>query len=433
MEGEVKNNQLVTTIKLEDNVQWEGEKRGDFWYNIPPLITNPANTARLQDSNLNFIDINNSNITIKNLIINGNRNNQREKNSSGNSCYTAINLKNIVDINISNIKIIHGLHDGIRIENGTNTTIKNSTFQNLGHSAVMLVQSSNSTINNNIIDVESNSGVRFFSGTDISIKDNYIFSSNDSGNYGIQISQAYSNGQVMDNVLIENNIIRHTPYAGIALYSSSPRDIAHAKIRNNIIYQCGAKAPNQGLFPNSEHQEAGGINIQAFKSIQILNNTLFNNRGSAIWLDNRFYIPDDTESAWNDLDNLDEMNKTAIINNNIIVGSQSESQEVYGIEKRVSNYIGISISSSNNVFYNNKNDAFSDNITADITDKLDTNPRFVDAPIYINIKDIFYRPEILNKEINFTLNNSEIIGIGASDTLIQKNNQFGQIYQELLK
>ena len=434
LEGEVKNNKLLTTIKLKDYVKWPGIYDGVSWAGNPPLIINSANREKMKDSIHVFNDTSNSNITIKNLIIDGNRENQRESNSAGNGCYPLVYFENVNNTHFSNVKMIDALSDEITIISGNNTIIESSTFQNSGHSAVMLIESSNSVIDNNIIYVSSNSGIRFFGGRDIHIKNNYIFSSIDEGNYGIQVSHAYSGGIIMDNVLIENNIIRHVPYAGIALYSSSNRDIASAIIRNNIIYQCGAKPENLALFPNTKHQEAGGINIQSFKSVKILNNTIFNNRGSAIWIDNRYYIPEDTQHNWDDLDSLDKLEKSAIIKNNILMGSLSEKKEAYGIEKRFTDYMGTKIIAENNLFFGNKSSAVSDNINISSTkNHLDTDPQFENASIHSNLKDIFYYPDVLDKEMNFKVNNIEYKNIGASNALIQKNNAFVKQYKELIK
>jgi len=434
LEGEVKNSQLLTTIKLKDYAKWSGIYDGVSWAGNPPLIINPANREKMKDNTHVFNDSSNSNITIKNLIIDGNRENQRESNSAGNGCYPLVYFEKVNNTHVSNIKMIDSLSDGITIIDGNNTIIESSTFQNLGHSAVMLVELTHSVIDNNIIDVRSNSGIRFFGGSNIHIKNNYIFSSIDEGNYGIQVSHAYSGGIIMNNVLIENNIIRHVPYAGIALYSNSDRDIAHATIRNNIIYECGAKPENLALFSNTKHQEAGGINIQSFKSVKILNNTFFNNRGSAIWIDNRYYIPEDTQDNWDNLDSLDKLEKSAIIKNNIIVGSLSEKKEVYGIEKRLTDYIGTKIVAENNLFWGNKSGAVSDNINISSSKNyLDSDPEFENASIYSNLKDIFYYPEALDKEINFKVNNSKYQNIGASNTLIEKNNAFAEQYTELIK
>jgi len=414
LEGEVKNDKLLTTIKLKDYAQWAGEYKNGHWFNIPPLLINSANGEKRKDTSVDFKDTSNSNITIKNLIIDGNREKQKESNSPGNGCYYLVYFLKVNNTHFSNVKMINSLSDGITIVDGNNTTIESSIFKNLGHSAIMLIQSNNSIIDNNIIDVRTNSGIRFFSGNNIYIKNNYIFSSLEQGNYGIQISQAYSKGKIMDNVLIENNIIRDVPYAGIALYSNSDRDIAYATIRNNIIYQCGSKARKLSIFSNSVHPEAGGINIQSFKSVKILNNTLFNNTGSGIWLDNRYYIPDDTQDSWEDLDSLDKLDKSAIIKNNIIVGSRSEKKEVYGIEKRFTEYTGTKIEAENNLFWKNKSGSVSDNINISSSKNyLDADPQFENTSIYPNLK----------------VNNNKYKNIGASNTLIQKNNEFNMKYK----
>jgi parallel beta-helix repeat protein len=285
----------------------------------------------------------------------------------------------------------------------------------MGHSAIFQIEVNKSTVENNNIDIRANSGIRFYGGTTFTIRDNYIFSSKGYGNYGVQISQAYSNGIPMKNVFIENNIIRYTPYAGIALYSSRGNDLAEATIRNNIISQCGFSAPNMDDFPYTFIEEGGGINIQSFQKVTISNNTLFNNHGSAIWLDNRFY-PSDVN-----FDELAKMDKSAIIINNIIVGSHSTQKSVYGIEKYISDDRGTTITTHNNIFYDNQNGSNSNNITLNSDNFIDENPYFIDASISNNF-------EVLNKKLDFRLKsdskaldkNGKVI-VGASKKILNRN------------
>jgi hypothetical protein len=351
LEGEIDGKKILTTIRLKDSAKWS-DKGGI----APPIIINEANENDKQDGSQISLNSSNKNIKIKNLIINGNRDNQLLKQHSGEGHYNIIDFIKVKNVEISNIKILNGLSDGIFIKSGVDTKISNCNISDIGHSGIFQVEVTNALVENCKIDIRVNSGIRFFGGTNFRIRDNYIFSSEGYGNYGIQISQAYSYGSPMKNVLIENNIIEHAPYAGIALYASRKTDFAEATIRNNIISQCGSKAPNMSSFPNTTIEESGGINIQSFRRVTIKNNILFNNYGSAIWLDNKFYPTDVNFSE------LDRVDKNATIIDNIIVGSHSPHKKVYGIEKYDTNYSGTTITALNNIFYNNQNGSNSSNI-----------------------------------------------------------------------
>jgi parallel beta-helix repeat protein len=404
LEGSVEGDTLRSMIRLEDNVKWSDRGKGGKWVSVPPLIINDANIDKSQSLLHEALSASNHDITVKNLIINGNRENQLRKWHPGKGHYVLLDFKDITDLTISNVTLFGGLSDGIFIKTGRNISISNSNISDMGHSAIFQVEVYNSTVENNRIDVNLNSGIRFFGGSDFTIRDNTIFSSTNYGNYGVQISEAYSNGVPMKNVLVENNIIFQTPYAGIALYASTKDDIAEATIKNNIIVGCGSKAPNLDNFPNTTIEESGGINIQSFKNVVIKNNTLLNNYGSGIWVDNRFY---DTDVNFEEIDSIE---KYVTITNNIILGSHSSKKSVYAIEKYPSeNSSGTTLSISNNIFYNNQNSSYSSNITSNKSNFFNENPDFID---------------ISNRDLRFKANSIALsdgtIVIGTSEEMIER-------------
>jgi parallel beta-helix repeat protein len=406
LQGTMDGNKSLTTIRLADNVRWSDRGRAGSWVAVPPLIVNDANIAKSQSLLREPLAISNYNVTIKNITIDGNRENQIRKWHLGEGHYTLLDFRDIRDLNISNVTLYRGLSDGIFIKTGSNIHISNSNIKDMGHSAIFQVEVHNVTVKNNTIAVNVNSGIRFFGGSDFSIKDNFIYSTSGYGNYGIQVSQAYSIGIPMKNVVIENNIIYKTPYAGIALYASKKRDIAEATIKNNIIVGCGSKAPNMDAFPDSKVEESGGINIQSFKNITVMNNTLFNNYGSGIWLDNRFYNSDVN------FDEIESIKKEAKITNNIIVGSLSSQKNVYAIEKYHNpNSAGTELNISNNIFYNNQNGSYSSNILLNRGNFFNKNPQFLDA---INI-------DLRLQEGSIALDINGDVVIGASQEMLERN------------
>ncbi len=331
-----KSGELTTTIKI---------KHPSNLRQLPPFIVN-----EYYNSNNNY----NHNIVIKNLKIDGNSKKEKKRWKLGSGNAIIINLLHVKDIELENLNIQNSLDDAIFIKDGENININNSTIKNSGHSGVFVVESNNTTVQSMDIDINVNSGIRFFGGDNIVIKDNTLYSTSGYGNYGIQVSQAYSE-RAMNTLLIQNNIIKNTPYAGIALYASKGNDLARAIIKDNIIDGCGAKAPNLEEFPNTNIEEAGGINIQYFQSVVIENNILKNNYGSAILLDNRFYNSDV------DFNGLEKIKREVVITNNKIIGSQSDKKAVYGIEK-CSNSYNLKVTIKDNHFDKNQNGYLSPNL-----------------------------------------------------------------------
>jgi len=335
-----KNGVLTTIIKVMHPTE----------LNISQLAPIIVNEFYNRSDNSSF----NHHIIIKNLKIDGNSEKEKKRWPLGSGNAVIINFLHIKDVELDNLNIQNILDDAIFIKEGENITISNSTVKNSGHSAVFIIESNNSIVKNMDIDINVNSGIRFFGGDNITIKDNKLYSTSGYGNYGIQISQAYSI-KPMNNVLIWNNIIKNTPYAGIALYASRGRDLAKATIKDNFIENCGAKAPNLEEFPNRTIEEAGGINIQYFQSIIIENNILLNNYGSAIYIDNRFYTSDVDFNA------LEKIEREVFISRNKLIGSHSNKKAVYGIEKNL-NSSHIKIHLKDNFFDKNQNGNLSPNL-----------------------------------------------------------------------
>ncbi len=348
-----KDGELGTLIKVEHSTTNLPPSK-----QLPPLIINEFYNRKDNNSY-------NHNIIIKNLKIDGNSKKEQKRWSLGSGNAIIINFLHVKDIELKNLNIQNTLDDAIFIKDGESINISNSTIKNSGHSAVFIVESNNTTVKSMDIDINVNSGIRFFGGDNIVIKDNRLYSTSGYGNYGIQVSQAYSE-KPMNNLLIQNNVIKNTPYAGIALYASRGRDIAKATIEDNFIEGCGAKAPNLEEFPKTTIEEAGGINIQYFKSVIIKNNILHNNYGSAILLDNRFYSSDVNFT------DLDKIKREVVIANNKIIGSQSDKKEAYGIEKH-GNSCHLKVTIKDNFLEKNQNGNLSPNLYKDLNNSNESN------------------------------------------------------------
>lgn len=439
------NNERLSILKLMDFAIRKAWKNSSVsWGNTCSLLVNsgaPSYNTQFE-SDMTERESKTHDIQIRDLVLDGNRERQRSWKSAGSNNSIGIKFYDTTGMTIDNILLTSTLSDGIATEGGADLSITQSTFRYMGHSAVYLVNTDTILADHLTIDLLSNSGIRLMGGRNITITNNHIFGTTPGGNYAIQLSHNYSGGvgDEMENIRIENNIIRHVAYAGIGLYVSRPSDVMRdVAIRNNIIYQCGTVTSNMPHFvanePASRIHEGGGIVIQHVKDITIDHNTIFNNHGSGIRLDMRFYIPDLVEEDWNNLDELDRMAKQASITNNLLIGNKSSSYEeyndvdAYGLMKRVALHCGVDnqqecqgtiVTTANNIIAGNDSGRASANIVLDDSDNR-AFPGFVDAPVFAEeIREIFYA---LDTEVNydFLLSKNVDLPVGASEEMIQRS------------
>lgn len=463
LEGEVENGKVVSGLKLRDFTVRKAWKNHTISFgNLYPLLINGASDEYLVESSSDKTEDNTNNVVIKNFIMDGNRERQRSWRSAGSNNSIGMKFSAINNLVVDNVHFLNTLSDGIAAENGgdgtKNITIKNSSFRYMGHSAIYLVESDNLTIQNNTIDVLSNSGIRIMNGTDFNITDNHIFCTLNGGNYGIQISANYTGGKPIDHVNIEGNIIRHTAYAGIALYSSTKNDlIKGVNIHNNILYQNGSVVSNMALISDKDKgsriHEGGGIDIQYVQDITIDHNTIFNNQGSGIRLDNVYYVTDGTASDWDNLKALAAIDKNVSVTNNVIVGNRVSNYEgyndavAYAVEKHVLMICGNDsvsacpsgtvVQTAGNIFPDNTSGAVSSNIAQGSTDSINfpgfvtTDPYFLNSDSSeMDIREIsyYYAEPSYEKNIDFALSNGSTAA-GASSDLIEKNKSLYDAYR----
>jgi hypothetical protein len=454
LKGTIVNGTRASTLKLMDYALRRAWKNSSIsWGNTFSLIVNgaaPEWNAQFQ-ADMTERDSGSHDIAIRDLAIDGNRERQRSWLSAGSNNSIAVKFYNTVNMTFANLLITSTLSDGIATEGCDQIAITDSTFRYMGHSAVYLVETDNILTDHLTIDLLSNSGIRIMGGHNITVTNNHIFGTTPGGNYAIQLSHNYSEGvgNEMEHILVADNIIRHVAYAGIALYVSRPMDVIRdVRITNNILYQCGTVTSNMPAFvadePDSGIHEGGGMVIQHVKELTIDHNTVFNNHGSGIRLDHRFYIPDMTEQDWDNLDELDRMEKHATITANLLVANRSSSYEEYddvdafGIHKRKAMHCGSGgdeecagtvIDSADNIIADNDNGRASDNISLTSSD-LGAFPGFVHAPPFSDeIRELFYN---LDAEINydFHLAGDNPPAVGASEEMIQRSLDLYATYRD---
>lgn len=321
LEGNGMNN---TTIKLVDEADWgEIQGQGDSakYIDADPIIRN-SNAFH--------------NISVRNLKIDGNKYNQHYTHPTrgwilvpdGTANYPGIEVtsqnERASNILISNVYVYENNVDAFIINNADNIIIENNKTLRIGHSATYFLDPVNLLVENNNITISANSGIRWYDGNHIIVRNNFIQGDpgkDGNSNFAIEVTSGQTS-RILDDLLIENNLMRFTASAAIALDAKKPSQATDTVIRNNIIYQCG----NVGTWVS--RRETGAINLKNFTNTLIENNTIVNTIGSAIRLGGNVGFNDE----WDEV-----LGTTAIIHNNIITNSiddDSMSQETsaYGIE-----------------------------------------------------------------------------------------------------
>ncbi len=314
----------ATIIKLADEADWGIQPDANYpiYHDAESFIIADGNTNYNPEWQFTIGRI--ENLTLQNFKIDGNKQNQHYVDLNGDtvlveggtSNYVAIDLGDPYDatrsnnLTFSNIRVENNLGDAISLQNAQNININHCKSANIGHSAAYLIDVLNVLAEYNEYNVFANSGIRIDIGNHITIRKNHIFSTDNAGNFGIQISHRYTT-DVMNDVLIEQNLIEDIPYAGIALYTDDPTITNGVVIQNNLIYRCGLP---------SVANESGGINIFNFDNTIIENNTLFNNCAGGIVFGVNPYYPNGLTGT-----------KTATIRNNIITNSIGLDIDSYGI------------------------------------------------------------------------------------------------------
>jgi Disaggregatase related len=242
----------TAVIKLEDKAGWKEEK---------PLITQ-MDSAGDQD------------ITIKGFEINGNHDNNSDKNN-GKGYYNLMYFVNSKNIKIHDMYLHDSHGDGLKVSKSSNIEFYNNTVYKLGHDALYIIYSSNVQAWNNNITCRTNSGLRIYNTNHVRFNNN-IINSEGEGGAGIQVQQSDSS-IVMDNIEICNNLLNQTNAAGIWItgYGSKySRDSAKdIYIHHNKFYKAGT---DQGA------DWAGGIVLNGFNNTRIENNLFDGCYGAAI-------------------------------------------------------------------------------------------------------------------------------------------------------
>jgi len=329
-------------IKLEDNADWSVGK---------PLITQID-----QDKNYN-------NITIKGFEINGNHDNNEDK-ENGDGYYNMIHFLDSKNIQVHDMYMHDGHGDGLRVERSSNIQYYNNRVYKLGHDGFYAINCKNIEAWNNTITCRTNSGLRVWNSNHVKFHDNMIdsFYHWSAGGPGIQIEKTTG---VMNDIEVYNNTIHNTYGPGIWLIGyghSYPKEEAeNVHIYDNIFYSTGT---------NPKINWVGGIVTSGFYNTLIENNVFDGTYHAAII---HMYPTDD-----HSLLSPKGTGYTTIVRNNIIVNTQKRTEDPNGTGYAVINYLPDTHTFvlENNCLYNNSAGNYQ-NCTS--TTDIYTNPLFVDS------------------------------------------------------
>ena len=332
----------TSVIKLEDKADWPLGKS---------LITQMDKAG-------------NHNITIKGFKIDGNHNNNTDKNR-GYGYYDMIHFFNSKNIKIYGMYMQYGHGDGLRVEKSSNIQFYNNRVFKLGHDGLYAIGCQNVEARNNKITCRTNSGLRIWDSNHVKFHDNVIdsFYHWSAGSSGIQIEKSTG---IVNDVEVYNNTIHNTYGPGIWLIGygeSYPKGEAeNVHIHDNIFY-------NTGTNPSIDW--VGGIVTSGFYDTLIENNVFDGVYHAAI-----IHMYPTGESYPVDLSPKGK-GYTTIVRNNIIANTQKRKTDPDGTGYGVINYLPETHTFvlENNCLYNNMGGNYKNaNPTTDVY----MNPLFVD-------------------------------------------------------
>ena len=302
----------------------------------------------------------NNNITIQGFTINVNYINNNV--GMGNGYYNAIQLKYCSNVNINNMNVYDSAGDCARLTDCTNIKFYNNRVADMGHDGLFVTRCDIVEAWNNNISCRDNSGLRVWNSNHVSFHDNLILGSTKWKVYcgpGIQLEKSLS--ESMSDIKIYNNTVRNVygPAIWIIGYGQS-----HITRSNDSVLIYHNIFSGNGL--HTKLNWVGGVVIDGFHNVSILENVFYKNKGAAV-------LGMQVENGFIPLYyNCQVTVKDNIIANSIPAGYSSNSG--YGIENRFSSHCDFSI--SNNCIYGNTAGAYKDvNYTSDIY----ADPLFVNA------------------------------------------------------
>ncbi|MEL7664284.1 MAG: right-handed parallel beta-helix repeat-containing protein [Methanosarcina mazei] len=244
------------TILIYSNVIFEGDGKNSV-IKLKNYVDWPQNKHMIENENNVF---GNTNITLCNFHIDGNKANQFELSGSG--YYSIIHFQKVDNSRIENLLIENGANDGIRlVEDCSLITVNNTTIEYMGHAGIKTYCAQNITAYNNLIHHLGNSGLRIELTKNSEFYDNKISYTSDAG---IQLAQSGVSDYFLSDNLFHHNILSDGAYGIAFTYVDSDKRAQNNSFYNNIIYN-----------HNKE-----GIRIQGARNTSLINNVIYNVEGT---------------------------------------------------------------------------------------------------------------------------------------------------------
>lgn len=205
-------------------------------------------------SEMNLIenkDTENSNITISNLLVDGNKENQ-----DGSYHVVDIKLTNVSNLSLNNIEVKGSLIEGIYLNNCSNVIIdkinsNNNGFHQVDASGIQIDNSTNVKISNSIFEKNGFHGILLSSSTNNTITDSIV---RNNGWDGIRI-QWDSKNNIFDKITSKNN------FRGIYITTASETNtITNSTFDSNSNGVC-FNSSWENIISNSTIKNSTGVGV----------------------------------------------------------------------------------------------------------------------------------------------------------------------------
>ncbi|RLA79875.1 MAG: hypothetical protein DRG36_04210, partial [Deltaproteobacteria bacterium] len=258
---------ISDSINLSSNLIFEGEGTEKTTIKIEDGSTK-ENWATIAGERI-------SNATIRNLTIDGNKDNCPVPNGI-NGDVNAINLYNSNNLTVENVKMINFWTDGVMFVHSNNSVVKDCKVIQGGHDGLRAIYSENITFSNNYVysSGTGNTGIRIYESSNCVIENNYF------NVYGFGIEINPQGGIPCGNNIYRDNYIEgHYGLPGIALWPQYTEVSNETFIRNIIARTDGT----QLAYGHGIHLMTEGT--ASLKDIKIINNVINDALKSGIYVE----------------------------------------------------------------------------------------------------------------------------------------------------
>ncbi|MFD2934302.1 PA14 domain-containing protein [Spirosoma flavum] len=283
----------------------------------------------------------------KTISLYDNQNNPNSQSITATAFGEGVNLTNVSFVTIRNLQISQTLSTGVLVNGGSNFAFSNNDITSSGEDGISIIGSGNTVLaENNLIQDANNNGLY------IGPYQNFTFRGNTLQRIGLLPGRGKSGDGTYSalqslctgNTLIENNLVDHVGYNGIAVVTSSTvrynqvsnfcqtksdgggiyawngnrSNVGDLHVLSNIVFN-GLGAP-EGT-PGGAYSGANGIFLDdCSQNVEVANNTSFNSTGMGIFLRGVSSITLKGNTSFNNTEGQLKLayNGTCALRNNVI-------------------------------------------------------------------------------------------------------------------